>query len=284
MTAPDMQAILRSMARSSIRLTIGGRADTVVGASRFGGMPDVPADFTWPVFETATYDDDAVTARPLAFLAQFHCEALAPYDTDGLLPKTGVLSFFYELGSQRWGYDPADRGCARVFWFPEGAALSPVPFPAELPDEYRLPALGITLEPEVTYPAAEDFYASRADRDGDWEPYWEARAALDIEDPPDGRSRLLGWPDVIQNSFFRECELTDRGHYLGGGPVDLSPEDAQAELDATENWQLLFQLGTVTGEDFELMFGDCGRVYFCIRREDLTARRFDRVWLILQCG
>ena len=32
------------------------------------------------------------------------------------------------------------------------------------------------------------------------------------------------------------------------------------------------------------MFGDCGRVYFCIRKEDLAARRFDRVWLILQCG
>ena len=44
------------------------------------------------------------------------------------------------------------------------------------------------------------------------------------------------------------------------------------------------QLGTVTGDGFELMFGDCGRVYFCIRKEDLAARRFDRVWLILQCG
>ena len=41
---------------------------------------------------------------------------------------------------------------------------------------------------------------------------------------------------------------------------------------------------TVTGDGFELMFGDCGRVYFCIRKEDLAARRFDRVWLILQCG
>ena len=101
MTISDMQTILCSMARNSIRLTIGGQPDTGVGADRFGGVPDVPADFTWPVFETATYDDDDVKPRPLAFLAQVCCAALAPYDTDGLLPKTGVLSFFYELGSQR---------------------------------------------------------------------------------------------------------------------------------------------------------------------------------------
>ena len=144
--------------------------------------------------------------------------------------------------------------------------------------------MGIAAEPEVTLPDAEDFYANRPDRDDDWEPYWEARAVLGIDDPPEDRSRLLGWPDVIQGSFFRECALTDRGHYLGGGPADLSPEDARAERDAVEEWQLLFQLGTVTGEGFELMFGDCGRVYFCIRKEDLAAWRFDRVWLILQCG
>ena len=41
---------------------------------------------------------------------------------------------------------------------------------------------------------------------------------------------------------------------------------------------------TVENGDFELMFGDCGRIYFYIRREDLAQRRFDRVWLIQQCS
>ena len=34
---------------------------------------------------------------------------------------------------------------------------------------------------------------------------------------------------------------------------------------------------------FELMFGDCGHIYFYITKEDLAARRFDRIWLVLQC-
>ena len=170
-----------------------------------------------------------------------------------------------------------------MFWFPETAELSPAAFPEELPAEYRLPALGVLLSVEASYPSAEDFYAGREEQNGDWEPYWEARTMLGVEDP-DNRSCLLGWPDVIQSSFFRECELTDRGHYLGGLCPDLSPEEARAERDAVQNWQLLFQLDTVDGDGFQLMFGDCGRVYFCIRKEDLAARRFDRVWLILQCG
>ena len=45
----------------------------------------------------------------------------------------------------------------------------------------------------------------------------------------------------------------------------------------------LLQLDTVEHGDFELMFGDCGHIYFYITREDLAARRFDRIWLILQC-
>ena len=53
---------------------------------------------------------------------------------------------------------------------------------------------------------------------------------------------------------------------------------------AAGDWVLLFQMGTVEDEDFELMWGDCGCIYFWIKKQDLAAGNFDRVWLILQCG
>lgn len=112
-----------------------------VGASRFRRSAGRAAGFTWPVFETAVPEDETVRPRPLAFLAQFDCAGLAPLDREGLLPKTGLLSFFYELGSQRWGYDPKDAGCARVYWF-NGEPLAPADFPADLPEDFRLPELG----------------------------------------------------------------------------------------------------------------------------------------------
>ena len=63
-------------------------------------------------------------------------------------------------------------------------------------------------------------------------------------------------------------------------------EEAYAELMKTsvERWVLLLQMGTVTDGDTELMYGDCGLIYFWIRKEDLAARNFDHVRLILQCG
>jgi len=33
-----------------------------------------------------------------------------------------------------------------------------------------------------------------------------------------------------------------------------------------------------------MMWGDMGMLYFWIRAEDLAARRFERVWMILQCS
>lgn len=279
----DMLQRIQAMERNSIRLHIAGPVPDTRSFTRFGGVPDVPAGFQWPVFETATYDDDAVKCRPLAFLAQFDCGELSPYDKDGLLPKTGLLSFFYELGSQRWGFDPADAGCARVFWFPDTAALSPSALPDNLPEPYRLPALGIDLAAEPSWPDGEDFF-SLSGGQGDWDTFEEARAMAGGDLEVGERSYLLGWPDTMQGNITVECELVSRGIYMGG--TEPIPQDAldKARRTSTQDWQMLFQLDTVQDGDFELMFGDCGRIYFYIRREDLLARRFDRVWLVLQCG
>ena len=111
MTMEDLKALLASLARSAVRLEIGTGEGPVIG--RFGGAPDVPEGFDWPWFVTDTYVDDEVKPRSLSFLCQFNCAALAELDGEGLLPREGVLSFFYELGSQRWGYDPKDAGCAQ---------------------------------------------------------------------------------------------------------------------------------------------------------------------------
>ena len=46
---------------------------------------------------------------------------------------------------------------------------------------------------------------------------------------------------------------------------------------------LRFQRDIVELGDFERMFGDCGHIYFYIPKEARAARRFDRIWLILQC-
>ena len=63
----------------------------------------------------------------------------------------------------------------------------------------------------------------------------------------------------------------------------MSKEERDKLEQEAQRWQLLFQLDSLGNDEFELMFGDCGRIYFYITKEDLKQKRFDRSWLILQC-
>lgn len=295
----DIAAALQKMSRNALRLEICGQNGAAAG--RFGGVPDVPPDFVWPVYETDTFDDKEKKPRPLSFLAQFDCAALAPMDTEGLLPAGGVLSFFYELGSQAWGFTPEDAGCSRVYWFPDKAALSPAVFPQDLDEDYRLPPLEIRARRETQYPDFSDFSVAfpdvahpayweevRGGWDGFCEEFEQIREKLQKHETSGNEAfsfhRLLGWPDIIQNNMTCECELVSRGYYCGSSWKDIPQKDiSEAKLNSLQDWQLLFQLDSIEYRDFCLDFGDCGSIYFYIRREDLTARRFDRIWLVLQC-
>ncbi len=274
---------LLKTARNSIRLTVGGKTDEIVGATRFGGRPDVPEDFLWCRYEGEGTFDSEVKSRPLSFIAQFNMEQMSKYDTDELLPKTGVLSFFYELETMKWGYDPDDKGCARVYWFPDTEKLRTADFPEDLDFDYRLPALKITAKAERSYQSYEDFLLQREKLIENWEDFEAAQKSLGI-DESGVITKLLGWANPIQGNMTTECELVSRGYYLGEGVSDVTRLDMQeAEQWSGEDWLPLFQLDTVTDGDFQLMFGDCGRIYYYIRRDDLKARNFDNIWLILQC-
>lgn len=231
--------------------------------------------------------DHVVKDRPLTFLAQFNCEELAQFDKEHLLPDHGLLSFFYETDTQCWGYDPKDKGCARVYWFEDLSALSAANFPADMEEDFKFPMVKIKMDSKYSYPSWQDFSEMFPDEEDDdaFNDAWEELTGEDPEDPDD-RSQLLGWPDVIQNSMFDECDLASQGYYLGdGNGWNKIPKTIrqQAEETARDRWMLLFQMDTVELGDFELMFGDCGHIYFYITKEDLAARRFDRIWLILQC-
>ncbi len=61
--------------------------------SKIGGKPAVPHDFVWPRYLGESYDN-ITKERPLSFMAQVNLEDVKHYDTEKLLPKTGILSFF----------------------------------------------------------------------------------------------------------------------------------------------------------------------------------------------
>ncbi|AOH48809.1 hypothetical protein BCS37_10290 [Selenomonas sp. oral taxon 920] len=254
-----------------------------VGASKFYGTPDLPADFDWPYYKGT--DFEGVTKnRPLAFLAQINLGEAAQYDRTGLLPKTGVLSFFYETVSMEWGFELKSEGYARVYYFPEAEGLVPTQIPEET-KEWSVGEQALTFADAVSL-LSSFAYSRRSGKEVDWDTYNELRAEFgcDAALHGDDHMKMLGYADEIQNEMEPECELYSRGIDVDVQEELSEEEEAELVRNAADHWVLLFQMGTVEDDETELMYGDCGLIYFWIRKEDLAARNFDNVRLILQCG
>ena len=91
------------IAKDSIRLyttPAGGAHDISIRESRIGGVPDVPPGFKWPDWKGV----------PQSFIAQIYLDDVHSYDTNGVLPQSGMPWFFYDAKQETYGADPADRG------------------------------------------------------------------------------------------------------------------------------------------------------------------------------
>lgn len=99
------------------------------------------------------------------------------------------------------------------------------------------------------------------------------------------RHKVLGYADIIQGEMLSECERVSRGVYCGKPESYQNiPEDEAADItNKAKEWSLLLQLGTIVKDDFKWMSGDCGMLYYYIKKEDLAEKRFDNIWFSVQC-
>jgi hypothetical protein len=94
---PELKRPALRLARPALRMIEGGGRNIAVGASKIGGLPDLPRNFAWPPGGDchAIYNDDTGgTDRLAGFLAQVNFAEIAHTQAARELPKTGVLSFF----------------------------------------------------------------------------------------------------------------------------------------------------------------------------------------------
>ncbi|MEG2013905.1 MAG: YwqG family protein [Anaerovoracaceae bacterium] len=250
----------------------------VIGVSKIGGKPHLPEGFRWPYFEGTNYDN-VRARRPLSFMAQINLADVADLDADSELPHSGFLYFFYELDTMRWGFDPEDEGCARVFYYDVTAdALSIIDYPDDLNPGYYVPESAIAFNRARSIPSFEEFGNSVS---VDCDDYMQAAEenGIDTERSPESIFKLLGYADLIQGSILWECAMSESS--LSSDAWKTLSEDKKSEVYAKESkWTLLSQFGTISDS---IMFGDCGCIYYYIRKEDLEKRCFDNIHLSLQC-
>ena len=247
---------------------------------KLGGKPYLPANFEWPTFES---EEDGIE-RPLSFFCQINLAQVKPYDKDNVLPGRGMLYFFYECGSSTWGFDPADNGAARVFYFENTAGFVPLDLPDELAEEYVIPEIAVEFRSQISCPCFEEF-ENHSDLDCDWNDYDDELKKLGVDtDCGAGDHKLLGYADIIQGEMLTECESIGR---MRGGYTrsygNVSDEVSSDIKRCAGNWTLLLQLSTITKGDYEWMFDDGGMLYFYIKKDDLAAKRFDKTHFSVQC-
>ena len=85
------------------------KARLPVGISKMFGNPDVWDGFEWPSFTESGEEYD------LPFVCQINCEQAAAFDTENVLPKNGVLYFFYDMDGLP--LEPFGSNRARVFYY-----------------------------------------------------------------------------------------------------------------------------------------------------------------------
>ena len=269
--------ILDSLKKNEITIsTEFNNNSEIIDKSKIGGKPYLPKDFIWPYYQ----------GLPLSFLAQINLEEVSSLDKDKLLPDKGILYFFYELETEEWGYKPQSKGCAKVFYYEDISNFSLIDFPKDIKDYCKVPEFKVAFKSNISLPSYENFYLFLKEHDTFKEQDISFSDFIPLYDelfiPDNNYTKLLGYPEVIQNPMEEECEAVIRGFDMGG--VESYPKKYQKEIrSASKDWILLFQMDTVETSDYELMFGDSGHIYFWIKKEDLKNKNFDNIWLILQC-
>lgn len=235
--------------------------------SYLGGKPVLPVGIEWPQWQ----------GRKLAFLARISLPKIQQAQRIDWLPEEGALLFFYDAEEQPWGFDPQDRGGCRVLHVPdlEGAGDGRTPL-----EEEFFPRIPVAFRSIQTLPSSERAIVDVLGlSDAESERYWELRDESFRGEP---KHQIAGFPFPVQGDCMElECQLVSNGLYCGDSS---GYQDPRADLLAAgaDDWRLLFQIDTDDGAD--VMWGDCGTLYYWVRVQDAREGRFDNPWLILQCS
>jgi uncharacterized protein YwqG len=260
----DLDRLLQPAIR--IRTQPADEATIPSGASKLGGLPDLPQGSAWP----------AGKGKPLAFIGQIRLEDARGCAAALALPPSGTLSFFYDAAQETYGADPADRGGWQVLYFAADASLIRTPAPTELPQEARYHACAVTLTDELTLPVQPELEIPSLDwTDDELANYEQAWATFPApEEHGTIHNRLLGHPDTLQDDMRLECQLASNG-------VNAMDDPRVTRLSAgAMDWRLLLQVDS--DPNAGMRWASAGMLYFWIQEQALRARQFDNVWVVLQ--
>ena len=210
-----LQNPLIALLRPAIALhaTRADDAQIPLGASKFGGAPDVPDGFEWPMWN----------GEPLGFLAQINLEEVAPFDVEGVLPKSGVLSFFQ--GGSLWHSEKSKHHISLM----KSTELTLMPAPPALhkDNSWNIPLCRVMPNARWVLPdmGALDWFDSSLKGEEFWDdidPLYNALAQ-----PTE--HRLLGYANSIQDPVELEAQMQATSRRSFGCELQVEMEQGALE-------------------------------------------------------
>jgi hypothetical protein len=293
----DVWPGLRAVARPCYTIELVPGADLErLGASRLGGLPDLPAGRPWPEHQGLL----------LTFIGQIDLAEVPRLPVP--LPERGLLSFFLGID------EPASNISHEVLYHDgAGGELSRSLEPDEsafLNEECTLfRPTGVRFLPAVSVPSlfrdpSLDEFAGQLE---------ELRQRLGSPSAPGKSSQLLGHPLVISGDPLAEAYVAVQGHADILYALHRTPEDLEQDLaaaaakgdadrvewlqrqkesltwfhgarqyhqDQIGHWQLLLEVAS--HQECGMAWWDAGRLQFHIDSRDLEAGDFSRTYACIE--
>ena len=167
----ELERLLKPSIR--LRMRLSDEASIPVGASKFGGLPDLPPGVEWPHCTDLPPNRAAGSflcrawAGHSGFSTQVRLTDAVPFDAEGVLPPSGWLYFFVALQRDGFPSDGITPDCWRVLFYDgDLSALrrTPVPpvsealrhaigFNSDLPEGHVLPSCAAEFSLSYTLPS-----------------------------------------------------------------------------------------------------------------------------------
>ncbi len=235
--------------------------------SRFGGKPDLPIEYSWPIWK----------GRPLSFIAQINLTELPEIPDRNFLPRSGLLYFFYDAEREAIGYELDERGSYAVLYAnPDASQVINRALPDQLTDDEIIIPARIKFEIVESEPGWEHTYIGELLKSLDKSLKY-GRVVSVGTNSIEGH-RILGYPMPVQTPPAMDCEAIMMG-WKNSEMSNSSIKDITRE--GIGNWELLLQVRS--DDELNMYFPpDCGILYYMIKHSDLIEGKFDRVWMIKQ--
>ncbi len=248
------EAQLLPRVRLCFDLLLDGPSNGEPGESRWGGAPDVPDDFEWPVGHSS-----------LDFWAQIRLADLIE-DAENPFPNRGLLLFFADNSSD----------APHIVLVEEGVPLHLSSVPDDVLDIVAPQRLKLVARADLPQWATSDYDEVLAEMSDEEETLYSNNFNATVSGSRDGfAGQLLGHVAGIgcdpRESAFQERDL----------PRDEDFDNANPDHKAgAKRWHNLVRFDSIRELDFIL--GDEGFFNFLISEDDLSKVDFSRVFTMME--